>query len=36
MSVELNQAIAVKPSRRFAIRESGHTIGAGVVSNIIA
>jgi elongation factor Tu len=33
--VELIQAIAIEKGIRFAIREGGHTVGAGVVSNIL-
>lgn len=35
MSVELVQPIAIEKGMRFAIREGGRTVGAGVVSNII-
>jgi len=35
MEVELIQAIAVEQGMRFAIREGGRTVGAGVVSDII-
>jgi elongation factor Tu len=35
MEVELIQPIAVEEGMRFAIREGGRTVGAGVVSNII-
>ncbi len=35
MSVELINAIAIEQGMRFAIREGGRTIGAGVVSKII-
>ena len=35
MTVELGKAIAIEQGMRFAIREGGHTIGAGVVSKII-
>jgi elongation factor Tu len=35
MEVELIQPVAVEESMRFAIREGGRTVGAGVVSNII-
>nr|YP_009240476.1 elongation factor Tu [Lotharella vacuolata]BAU62610.1 elongation factor Tu [Lotharella vacuolata] len=34
MSVELVQPIAIEKGMRFAIREGGRTVGAGVVSNI--
>jgi len=36
MEVELIQPVAVEEGMRFAIREGGRTVGAGVVSNIIA
>jgi elongation factor Tu len=36
MSVELIQPIAMSEGLRFAIREGGRTVGAGVVSKIIA
>ena len=35
MNVELINAIAIEQGMRFAIREGGRTIGAGVVSKII-
>lgn len=35
MSVELIAPIAMEENLRFAIREGGHTVGAGVVSKII-
>src|SRR5579862_2943666 len=35
MDVELIQPVAVEEGMRFAIREGGRTVGAGVVSNII-
>nr|YP_009240355.1 elongation factor Tu [Gymnochlora stellata]BAU62489.1 elongation factor Tu [Gymnochlora stellata] len=35
MSVELVQPIAIEKGMRFAIREGGRTVGAGVVSNVI-
>jgi elongation factor Tu len=35
MTVELIQAIAIENGMRFAIREGGRTVGAGVVSSII-
>ena len=34
MSVELIQPVAMEEGLRFAIREGGHTVGAGVVSKI--
>jgi elongation factor Tu len=33
--VELIQPIAIEKGIRFAIREGGHTVGAGVVSSIL-
>jgi len=33
---ELGQTIAMEEGLRFAIREGGHTVGAGVVSKVIA
>jgi len=35
MVVELIQPIAIEKEMRFAIREGGRTVGAGVVSNIL-
>jgi len=35
MTVELIQPIAMDEGLRFAIREGGRTVGAGVVSKII-
>ncbi|MBU3911422.1 MAG: elongation factor Tu, partial [Candidatus Omnitrophica bacterium] len=35
MEVELIIPIAMETELRFAIREGGHTVGAGVVSEII-
>lgn len=35
VSVELIQPIAMEEGLRFAIREGGHTVGAGVVTKII-
>merc|ERR1711985_5345 len=35
MIVELIQPIAIEKGIRFAIREGGRTVGAGVVSNIL-
>ncbi|MBI2842437.1 MAG: elongation factor Tu, partial [Armatimonadetes bacterium] len=32
---ELIQPIAMEEGLRFAIREGGHTVGAGVISKII-
>ncbi len=36
MAVELKDAIAIEQGMRFAIREGSRTVGAGVVSRIIA
>ena len=36
VEVELIQPIAMTKELRFAIREGGRTVGAGVVSEIIA
>jgi elongation factor Tu len=33
---ELQSAVAVEPGLRFAMREGGKTVGAGVVSKILA
>jgi len=35
MIVELIQPIAIEKGMRFAIREGGRTVGAGVVSTIL-
>jgi len=35
MDVELLTPIAMEKQLRFAIREGGHTVGAGVVTEII-
>jgi len=35
MTVELIHAIAIEQGMRFAIREGGRTVGAGVVSKIL-
>jgi elongation factor Tu len=35
MEAELITPIAMEKELRFAIREGGHTVGAGVVSEII-
>ena len=35
MTVELIQPIAIEEGLRFAIREGGRTVGAGVVTSII-
>ncbi|MCZ6676260.1 MAG: elongation factor Tu [Candidatus Poribacteria bacterium] len=35
ISVELKKPIALEEELRFAIREGGHTVGAGVVSKVI-
>lgn len=36
MNVKLIQPVAIEEGLRFAIREGGHTVGAGVISKIIA
>jgi len=36
VSVELIQPIAMEEGVRFAIREGGHTVGAGVITKVIA
>jgi len=36
MDVELIAPIAMDPGLRFAIREGGRTVGAGVVAEVIA
>ncbi|MCA9829670.1 MAG: elongation factor Tu, partial [Dehalococcoidia bacterium] len=36
MTVELIQPVAIEDGLRFAIREGGRTVGAGVVVKIIA
>jgi elongation factor Tu len=36
MDVELIQPIAMDEGLRFAIREGGRTVGAGVVASIVA
>ncbi|GAB4331422.1 MAG: hypothetical protein Kow0010_21600 [Dehalococcoidia bacterium] len=35
MTVELIQKIAIEEGLRFAIREGGRTVGAGVVTKIL-
>ncbi|MBI4655326.1 MAG: elongation factor Tu, partial [Elusimicrobia bacterium] len=35
MTVELITPIAMEKGLRFAIREGGHTVGAGVVTEVI-
>jgi elongation factor Tu len=35
MTVELINPIAIEKGMRFAIREGGRTVGAGVVTNIV-
>jgi elongation factor Tu len=35
MEVEMIQPIAMDPGLRFAVREGGRTVGAGVVTDII-
>jgi elongation factor Tu len=36
IEVELIVPVAMEKGLRFAVREGGHTVGAGVVSEIIA
>ncbi|MBI4573008.1 MAG: elongation factor Tu, partial [candidate division NC10 bacterium] len=36
LTVELIQPIAMEKELRFAIREGGRTVGAGVVSEVVA
>jgi elongation factor Tu len=36
MTVELIQPVAIEEGLRFAIREGGRTVGAGVVTKILA
>ncbi|HLD28760.1 MAG TPA: hypothetical protein VJC03_00345, partial [bacterium] len=33
--VELQYPIAMEDGLRFAVREGGHTVGAGVISKVI-
>ncbi|MBL7120974.1 MAG: elongation factor Tu, partial [Candidatus Marinimicrobia bacterium] len=35
LTIELIQPIAMETELRFAIREGGHTVGAGVVTEIV-
>jgi elongation factor Tu len=35
MAIELISTIAMEEGLRFAIREGGHTVGAGVVTKIV-
>ena len=35
MSVELITPIALETGQRFAIREGGHTVGAGAITEIL-
>jgi elongation factor Tu len=35
MVVELVQPVVIEKKMRFAIREGGHTVGAGVVSGLL-
>jgi elongation factor Tu len=35
MDIELITPIAMQPQLRFAIREGGHTVGSGVVTEIV-
>ena len=36
MTVKLITAVALEEGLRFAIREGGHTVGAGVITKVIA
>ena len=36
MTIELIQPVAIEDGLRFAIREGGRTVGAGVVTKILA
>ncbi|HHV73080.1 MAG TPA: elongation factor Tu, partial [Thermoanaerobacterium sp.] len=36
MTIELITPIAMEEGLKFAIREGGHTVGAGVVSKILS
>ena len=36
LNVKLIQPVAMAPGLRFAIREGGKTVGAGVVSNVVS
>jgi len=36
MTVELIQTVAMEEGLRFAIREGGRTVGAGVVAKVLA
>jgi len=36
MTVELIVPVAMEEELRFAIREGGHTVGAGVISKVVA
>jgi elongation factor Tu len=35
MVVELVQPVVIEKKMRFAIREGGHTVGAGVISGLL-
>ncbi|UCH36829.1 MAG: elongation factor Tu, partial [Armatimonadota bacterium] len=35
ITAELIQPIAMEPGLRFAVREGGHTVGAGVIADIM-
>jgi elongation factor Tu len=35
MQVELIQPVAIEEGLRFAIREGGRTVGAGVVTSVV-
>jgi elongation factor Tu len=36
MTVKLITPVALEDGMRFAIREGGHTVGAGVITKVIA
>ena len=36
LNIELITPVAIEKESRFAIREGGHTVGAGVVTEVIA
>jgi len=35
ISVELHQPVAMEKEQRFAIREGGKTVGAGVITEVV-
>jgi elongation factor Tu len=35
LSVELLEPVALEPGSRFAIREGGRTVGAGVITEVL-